>query len=617
MPDFENMHEDGESGDDDFEAELAAITAGNARAKPKPQKAKLPVAPSDLDKMIADSMRDIGSDEELSDGDDDPDLLDELSAIAGSDDEIAGSTSAIAIASEPAKPTETIMPTTTMSTIELIQSRLEMYRLAEKNAKDAGDSSKVRSRGRGVKSLEAMLRQAKAGKPVNVDEIPPEVSTNVSKNPSESPNQVQQPMRTAPPIPGDIAAPQPEPEPKPEPEPEPEPASDSAQEPIPEQAPTPEAIIEPIDTNKPSGDESIINALLDRQREYKLVALAAKKSGDTATALQYIKIVKIFDTVLASARRGESVDLSDMPPPPSELPADILHSIGKAEDAPTPTQHKEENDMQQSSDIARPPEPAIEPTAADQQPPQAPSSILEALIQRLQKYQSVEANAKADGNERKVRQTARIVKQYQGLFASSSGLRRLNKFINAPFEFVIDAIRMQKAGRPVAFDELPTPPGFAPLPNTAQSQPEKPAQPPVAARQPAPAQTPSSTADDEPPQKPSPTKLPTKPSNTSVMGKTIEILLERHREFKEAAIEAKKAGDLELAKEYLRTFKGIENLLNVAKGGLPVDLSSVRFTAYRFTFMLASYPLTTKITYCTASNITETTGNTRPVIRDD
>lgn len=31
MPDFENMHEDGESGDDDFEAELAAITAGNAR----------------------------------------------------------------------------------------------------------------------------------------------------------------------------------------------------------------------------------------------------------------------------------------------------------------------------------------------------------------------------------------------------------------------------------------------------------------------------------------------------------------------------------------------------------------------------------------------------------
>lgn len=412
VPDFENMNEDDDSGDDDFEAELAAITAGNARVKPKPQKPKLPVAPSDLDKMIADSMRDIGSDEELSgDDDDDPDLLDELSAIAGSDDEIAASPSAAA--PEPAKPTDAIVPTTTMNTIDLLQSRIEMYRLAEKIAKDAGDSSKARSRGRGVKSLESMLRQAKAGKPINVDEIPPEVSTNISKNPGESPNQAQQPVRTAPPIPEPIAAPEPTPQPEPAPE------IDSAPEPMAEPEPTPAAVTEPINTEKPSVNESIINSLLERQRDYKLVALAAKKSGDTATALQYIKIVKIFDTVLASARRGESVDLSDMPPHPSELPADILHSIGKAEEAPTPAPQKEENDIQQSSDIAKPPAPAIEPTAADQPPPPAPSSILEALIQRLQKYQSVEANAKADGNERKVRQTARIVKQYQGLFVFS------------------------------------------------------------------------------------------------------------------------------------------------------------------------------------------------------
>lgn len=139
---------------------------------------------------------------------------------------------------------------------------------------------------------------------------------------------------------------------------------------------------------------------------------------------------------------------------------------------------------------------------------------------------------------------------------------------------------MQKAGRPVVFDELPTPPGFAPIPNTAQSQPENPTQPPIVARPPAPAPTLSSIADDEASQKPSPSKAPTR--NTGVMSKTIQILLERHREFKEAAIEAKKAGDLEQAKEYLRTFKGIENLLNVAKGGLPVDLSSVSFTAYWF-----------------------------------
>lgn len=76
-------------------------------------------------------------------------------------------------------------------------------------------------------------------------------------------------------------------------------------------------------------------------------------------------------------------------------------------------------------------------------------------------------------------------------------------------------------------------------------------------------------------------------SNTSVMNKTIEILLERQKEFKEAALEAKKSGEIEQAKEYLKSFKGIENLLDVARGGLPIDLTTVcnniiRFSRYIF-----------------------------------
>lgn len=61
------------------------------------------------------------------------------------------------------------------------------------------------------------------------------------------------------------------------------------------------------------------------------------------------------------------------------------------------------------------------------------------------------------------------------------------------------------------------------------------------------------------------------------MNKTIELLLERQKEFKEAALEAKKAGEIEQAKEFLKTFKGIESLLDVARGGLPVDISTVSF----------------------------------------
>lgn len=51
--------------------------------------------------------------------------------------------------------------------------------------------------------------------------------------------------------------------------------------------------------------------------------------------------------------------------------------------------------------------------------------------------------------------------------------------------------------------------------------------------------------------------------------------MERQKEFRAAAVEAKRAGELETAKEYLKIYKGLENLLNVAQGGLPVDLNTL------------------------------------------
>ena len=64
-----------------------------------------------------------------------------------------------------------------------------------------------------------------------------------------------------------------------------------------------------------------------------------------------------------------------------------------------------------------------------------PRSTLEALEQRLAKYQSTMQQAQEEGNSSKVRRLGRIVKQYQ------------------------DAIKLNKLGKPVPFDELPDPPG--------------------------------------------------------------------------------------------------------------------------------------------------------------
>ena len=43
-----------------------------------------------------------------------------------------------------------------------------------------------------------------------------------------------------------------------------------------------------------------------------------------------------------------------------------------------------------------------------------------------------------------------------------------------------------------------------------------------------------------------------------------------------AALEAKKKGEIEEAKEYLRNCKGLTGLIEASRGGLPVNMATVR-----------------------------------------
>lgn len=520
-------------GDSDLEAELAAITSGGGRARPKP-KPKTIVAPSELDKMVAESLRDIGSDEELSGGDDDPDLLNELSEITGdpaAEEVVAVTPPDTNEASPVADNAQSgpILATTALSTTDTIKERLAMYKLAEKNAKDAGDNTRARRFNRGLKTLESLLKQSLAGKPINSDDIPPAVTVKATPSqPTEENNVPSAPVSPPPP-----------------------PTTPPTQ--VPASPAKVEETVQPA--AKTAVNEEIINKVLARQHEYKVAALNAKKNGETAIALQLVKVIKIFEKVLEIARQGQPVDLSDMPPSPSELSVDVLNSIGQASADP----HKQEDTVQQSLERAQAPEPVPAVAKPPEELPPPPKTIMEALTQRLVKYQSQEAHAKEEGNSGKVRRMGRIVKQYQ------------------------DAIKAHKAGKPVPFDELPTPPGFEPIPMGNSAPAQRPAPPAPSPRPAAPSSDPSAspssssekTSPSRPPLKKQDSRIGGNHSVTSVMNKTVELLLERQREFKEAALEAKKAGEIEQAKEYLKTFKGIESLLNVARGGLPVDLSTV------------------------------------------
>lgn len=195
-------------------------------------------------------------------------------------------------------------------TINLLTERLSMYRTAVQLAKSANEVSKEKRFARGVKTLEQLLNSANSGVAIESDEIPPVLP------------------------PSAITAQAPKPPPKEEKVPAPV-------------EPDPPLINfgDDVDMKESEGavggvDEEKLNILKNRQKEYKMAALAWKKFGNSEEAVQLLKVAKQFDIVIDSVSRGEFVDLSDMPPAPT-LPSTQVDTPPKGE--------KRENEIQQNA----------------------------------------------------------------------------------------------------------------------------------------------------------------------------------------------------------------------------------------------------------------------------
>lgn len=340
--------------DSDLEAELLALTT-EPKAKPRARPKAKPVVPAvDLDSMVASSMRDIPSDEELSGDDDDPDLMAELQGLTGED----------SVPAEP-EPAQEIPPQET-DIAQLLDQRLKMYVTAEENAKKAGDTSRARRFNRGIKTLKDLIKQANAGRTINNDDIPPEVSVNVPKRPAPEPTPI---LPTAS-VPSDPA-----------------PMSNDLQPTSDEVQPTSNvsAILKP----QSNVNQELLTLLNSRKIEYKMAALNKKKSGDMGNAVAYMKIAKQFDVVIQAVENGEPVDLSKMPGPPGE-------------DSGANTSGKEESETQQNATVpAVAEEPGNEGETEEEEALITAGSVAEALEQRLQVYKKQEETAKADGKNKK------------------------------------------------------------------------------------------------------------------------------------------------------------------------------------------------------------------------
>lgn len=196
------------------------------------------------------------------------------------------------------------------SMIKLLQERLQLYQIAEKKAKQENELSRARRFNRGIRTLKELLNNAEAGKAINENEIPPQLSSysTAEANEKEPETTITQStgiiyeyflwiffcnhlilyfldqITTLPEVDTTVTQ-----------------ENDTAEE---------------LTLTK-GIDEEALKLLKDRQQEYKIAAIAWKRAGNMKEALQYLNIAKHFDIVISAVNAGETVDLSDMPPSPN------------------------------------------------------------------------------------------------------------------------------------------------------------------------------------------------------------------------------------------------------------------------------------------------------------
>ncbi|KAM9845265.1 coiled-coil and C2 domain-containing protein 1B isoform 2-T2 [Aulostomus maculatus] len=572
--------------DPDLEAELAAITGDNTSAGGRPKKTgKSPLPMDDIARMADECMKDVDEEDDDDDLEDDEELLAELQEVvgegeAGEAEEAESSSPASSAAAESSRAAKSESPSPQDAEVSsappgslqhTLEERVAMYKTALQNAKTAGETSKGRRIERGLKTLGTMLAAVKKGRPVNEAEIPPPVATGAS-HPAPRP---AVPQRPPPPVPSppeatpsdqqedlEVMAPPPA---VPEiitPGSEEEHTSTTAP-PTLSSLPSPEEQTEePSDSSpasQPDANDATLTLLLERQREYKMAALRAKKQGDVEHAKQYYKTSKRFDLVIEALKKGQAVDLTGIPPSPGDC-----GSPSAVKEPPT----------EQNTPVAQP--------AAAAPAPAAPMDVLEALEQRRAKYAEASAQAKASGDDRKARMHDRIAKQYQS------------------------AIRAHKAGKAVNFDELPVPPGFPPIPGQKSAEqgfiaaleaasklattdaaeigdeeeedeqkeeeskpavPEEPKKPML--------DVPSADQRQKRTPSASPDRSTTREGLSPQAVQQLEFLEGRRKQYMKAALQAKQKNNLEQAKVFLRTAKGFEPMIEAARSGRMVDISTV------------------------------------------
>lgn len=323
--------------------------------------------------------------------------------------------------------------------------------------------------------------------------------------------------------------------------------SPNARKPAPVVPPQPTKSL-PATLTKPvsaGSDKSTLRAMFAERKDQYLKAAKALK--EPTKVREYKLIAARFSRVIKAVDAGDPLNLHEMPgPPPGYTSRFHIDVTQFSASAPSPSSSQEKPrappDQGQSSN-GRGGEASVSAQELDVPPnPEipVPKTTLEALEQRLAKYKAGQKSAEEKGEGSKARRMGRIVKQYEA------------------------AIRDTKTGKPHDFDELPTPPGYPPIPATGGGR--------VRPNVPLPTQSlPASHSRTAA----SPGATGGGTAAPSISQNQIAFVERRMSELRTAARQEQAKGDKEKALYYVKMMKGLENMIKAARSGLPVNLEQV------------------------------------------
>lgn len=300
--------------------------------------------------------------------------------------------------------------------------------------------------------------------------------------------------------------------------------------------------------------EDVRALLAERKEQYAAAMKEAKAQGAVTKSQEFGKIAVTFSRIVKAFDQGREVDLSQMPGPPPGFRSKYRFDISKYKAQPQP------QPPPQGGAVVKETPQGVAPVTSQPDGGEADSSIpipktvMEALEQRLTKYRDTQRLAEEKGESSRVRRMGRIVKQYE------------------------EAIKATKAKKPYNYSELPDPPGYPPIP-----VPRAPV--------PAPSRSPQASLASVGAIGPTQSLPPPRAAggmatgskfmpNPSISQDQMQLLTQRQKELLRAVKEAKQREDKEKALHYLRLYKGLEKMVEAARGGLPVDLTQVPPSPY-------------------------------------